>query len=168
MGLSGVSGPSGSSAIIPGSISVQNPNGIAISNVSLLGTPNIQLSPILTCDPRKGLGSHQYINPSCFSAPTQVGQNGPTVLPALYGPAYFNWDMGLFKSFKITENKSVQFRVNGYNWLNHPLWSFNGSNLSLGFSQDAALNMSLSNPNFGTATGKQGHRIIELAVKFYF
>jgi hypothetical protein len=136
-----------------------------ISNVSLLGTPNIQLNPILTCDPRSGLGSHQYINPSCFSRPTQIGQNGPTMLPAIYGPAYFNWDLGIFKSFKITESKTLQFRIDGYNFMNHPLWSFNGGNLGLSFN---ATTGELNNANFGTTTDKQGRRIIQMAIKFYF
>jgi len=148
-------------AAIPGT-------NFAISNVSILGTPDIQLNPVLTCDPRSGLKAHQYINASCFAAPTQVGQNGPIVLPAIYGPAYFNWDMGLFKNFNITEHKSVQFRVNGYNWLNHPLWSFNGNNLNLSFNQDTNGNISQSNSTFGTTPSKQGHRIVEFAVKFFF
>ena len=58
-----------------------------ISNVSLLGTNDIQLNPILTCNPASGLGPNQYINPSCFPFPTAIGQNGPSVLPAIYGPA---------------------------------------------------------------------------------
>ena len=80
----------------------------------------------------------------------------------------FNWDMGLFKNFAITESQKLQFRFNGYNWLNHPLWSFNGNNLNLSFAQDAAGDITQTNSTFGTATKKQGHRIIELAVKFYF
>ena len=152
-------------AIIPGSVSAQNPTGIAISNVSILGTPDIQLNPVLTCDPKSGLKAHQYINGNCFAAPSQVGQNGPTVLPAIYGPAYFNWDMGLFKSFKITESKSVQLRFNGYNWLNHPLWSFNGSNLNLSFDPNT---LKQNNSTFGITQNTQGHRIIEMAVKFFF
>ena len=155
-------------AIIPGSISALNPKGIAISNVSLLGTPNIQLNPIMTCSPTSNLGPHQWINGNCFAAPTQVGQNGNTVLPPIYGPAFFSWDMGLFKNFAITEHKSLQFRVNGYNWLNHPLWSFNGNNLNLSYTQNAAGDLTQSNSTFGTAVNKQGHRIVELAVKFYF
>jgi len=155
-------------AIIPGSISAQNPKGIAISNVSLLGTPDIQLNPILTCSPTSNLGPHQWINGNCFAPPTQVGQNGGTILPPIYGPAFFNWDMGLFKNFAITEHKTLQFRVNGYNWLNHPLWSFNGNNLSLSYTQNAAGQLTQSNSTFGEAVNKQGHRIIELAVKFYF
>ena len=136
-----------------------------VSNVSLLGTPNIQLNPILTCDPAANLGPNQFINPNCFSFPTQIGQNGPTVLPAIYGPAYFNWDLGLFKNFQITESKRLQFRINAYNFLNHPLWSFNGSHLSLGFDGTTG---KLNTPDFGTVTDKQGRRIIQLAVKFFF
>ena len=94
-----------------------------ISNVSLLGTNDIRLSPILTCDPKSGLGHNQYVNPNCFAMPNQIGQNGPTILPAIYGPGFFNWDMGLFKNFQFSENRKLQIRFNGYNFLNHPLWS---------------------------------------------
>lgn len=145
-------------AVIPGT-------NFAVSNVSLLGTPDIQLNPLVTCNPRSGLKAHQYINPNCFAVPTQIGQNGPIVLPAIYGPGYFNWDMGLFKSFNITEHKSVQFRVNGYNWLNHPLWSFNGNNLNLSFDKST---LQQDNSTFGITPSKQGHRIVEFAVKFFF
>jgi Carboxypeptidase regulatory-like domain len=137
----------------------------AISNVSILGTPDIQLNPMLTCDPRKGLGPHQFVNGNCFAVPTTIGQNGPTILPAIYGPAFFNWDMGVFKNFAITEHKTLQFRVSGYNWLNHPLWSFNGNNLNLSFDPTT---LQQNNSTFGITPQKQGHRIVELAVKFYF
>jgi Carboxypeptidase regulatory-like domain len=156
-------------AIFPGSVSTLNPDGIAYNNVSLLGTPDIQLNPILTCNPTSNLGPHQWINGNCFSAPTTIGQNGPTTLPAIYGPAFFSSDLALFKSFKITESKNLQFRVSAYNFLNHPLWSFNGNNLGLSYTQDATTGaLTQSNSTFGEATNKQGHRIVELALKFYF
>jgi hypothetical protein len=147
------------SATIPGTT-------FDISNVSILGTPNIQLNPLQTCNPRANLGPHEFVNGNCFAMPTAVGENGPTVMPPIYGPAYFDSDLGLFKTFKITESKSLQFRVDGYNFLNHPLWSFpSGQNLGLSF--DASTGKS-NNPDFGVAPVKQGHRIIELAVKFFF
>jgi hypothetical protein len=136
-----------------------------ISNASLLGTRDIQLNPILTCNPTSGLGTNQYINSNCFAMPTSVGQNGPTVLPAIYGPAFFNWDMGLFKNFQIKESKKLQLRFNGYNYLNHPLWSFNGSNLNLTFDPNTG---KVNSPLFGTVTQKQGHRVIQTAIKFFF
>jgi hypothetical protein len=117
-----------------------------------------------------GLTSHQYVNGSCFEAPTTVGKNGPIMLPVAYGPTFFTWDMSLFKNFNISESKKLQFRVSAYNWLNHPLYSFpSGSNLTLQFQQDPVTQqITQVNNNFGYATQKQGARIIELAVKFYF
>jgi len=165
-----VGGGASGAAILPGSnIGANALTGIPINNQSILGTNAVALNPIVTCNPNSGLASHQYINGSCFSAPTVVGQNGPTLLPVSYGPAFFNWDMGLFKNFNITETKKLQFRVEMYNWLNHPLYSFNGSNLNLNFVQDPVTQQfTQSNANFGITTEKQGNRIIELAVKFYF
>ena len=142
-----------------------------ISQQSLLGTTDIQLSPIVTCDPRKGLGPNQYINPNCYSFPTQIGQNGPIMGPVLYGPAFFNSDLGMFKNFNFSESKKLQLRFNAYNFLNHPLWSFNGNNLSLGFDPNTGkVNSYMVNgvSQFGTVTEKQGHRVIQVAIKFYF
>ena len=160
-----------SAAIIPGSVDANHPKGIAINNQSILGTNAAQLSPLVTCNPSSGLGSHQFVNGSCFAPPTVVGQNGPTLLPVSYGPAYFNSDLAIFKNFKISESKSVQFRAQAYNFLNHPLYSFPDSgNLTLRFQQDPANGYAFTqaNSNFGTTTAKQGARIVEFAVKFFF
>lgn len=160
-------------AILPGTQNVVNPsgnNGIAIGNQSILGTNAIQLNPILTCDPTKNLKAHQYINGSCFAVPTQVGVNGPTLLPAIYGPSYFNSDLGIFKNFPIHESMKLQFRIQAYNFLNHPLWSFpNSNNLTLQFTQATPGGpITQTNSNFGVTAFKQGNRVVELAVKFYF
>ena len=156
-------------AIIPGSISTANPNGIPINNQSILGTNAVQLNPIVTCNPLSGLGPHQYINGNCFAAPTTVGQNGPTLLPVAYGPKYFDSDLAVFKNFSVTESKKLQFRVQAYNFLNHPLYSFNGSNLNLNFVQDPVTQqLTQTSSNFGKVTQKQGARVMEFAVKFFF
>jgi len=154
---------SGGESNCPGGVG--SPTCFQIGNTALLGTNAIQLNPILTCNPASNLGPHQYINPNCFAMPTSIGQMGPSVLPAVYGPWFFNSDLGLFKNFNFTEQKKLQLRFNAYNFLNHPLWSFNGSNLSVGFNpQTGAVNT----PDFGTVTTKQGARIVQLAVKFLF
>jgi hypothetical protein len=137
-----------------------------VSSTSLLGTPNVALRPLITCDPAANLGPHQYLNQNCFSFPKEIGQNGPTTLPVIYGPAFFNADLGLFKNFDIRESRKLQFRFNGYNFLNHPLWSFPGTaNLTLGFNGTTG---QLNTPLFGYATQKQGRRVVQLAVKFIF
>jgi hypothetical protein len=144
--------------------------GFNISNLSILGTPSIQLNPYITCNPGAGLGEHQYINGNCYLLPNQVGRNGPLVTPPLYGPWYMNFDLGLFKNFQFSESRKLQLRLNGYNFLNHPLYSFPQqlNNLTLNFA-DSGPNQGLNqNPNFGIATVKQGHRIVQLALKFFF
>ena len=137
-----------------------------VSSTSLLGTPNITLMPVLTCDPTKNLAAHEYLNQSCYSFPTQVAQNGPTIQPVVYGPGYWNADLGIFKNFSIKERQKLQFRVDGYDFLNHPLWSFpNNQNLSLGFN---GTNGQLNTPLFGYTTTKQGRRLVQLQVKYTF
>jgi hypothetical protein len=137
-----------------------------VSSASLFGTPNILLTPILTCDPTENLAPQQFINASCFSFPRNPGERGATILPAIYGPAFFNSDLGLFKTFSISEGKRLQFRANAYNFLNHPLWSFPANqNLTLGFNGTTG---QLNTPLFGTTTTKQGRRIIQFAATFSF
>jgi hypothetical protein len=137
-----------------------------VSSTSLLGTPDVTIRPLVTCEPTANLAENQYINGACFAIPTQIGQNGPTTLPVVYGPAFFNADLGLFKNFNIAEGKKLQFRFNGYNFLNHPLWSFPGTqNLTLGFNGTTG---QLNAPLFGYTTEKEGRRTIQLAVKFIF
>jgi hypothetical protein len=160
-------------AILPGTQNIVNPgaaNGIPINNQSILGTSSIQLNPMVTCNPKANLAPHQFVNGSCFAAPTVVGQNGPTVLPALYGPAYFNSDLGIFKNFQTSEGTRLQIRAQAQNFLNHPLYSFpNTNNLTLNFFQSTPGGpLTLNNPNFGIAQFKTGHRIVEMVAKFYF
>jgi hypothetical protein len=161
-------------AIIPGSISAANPKGIAINAQSIYGTPDIganKLIPVLTCNPKSNLAPHQYVNGSCFALPTTPGQAAPSVLPAIYGPAYFGSDLGIFKNFKVgqREGSQLQFRVQASNFLNHPLWSYpNTNNLTLSYTQNSAGAVTQSNANFGVAQYKQGNRIVQFQAKYYF
>lgn len=160
-------------AILPGTQGIVNANGtngIPVNNQSVLGTSNVQLNPIITCNPKANLAPHQYINGNCFAVPTTIGQNGPTVLPAFYGPAYFNSDLGVFKNFQISERKRLQIRVQAQNFLNHPLYSFpNRNNLTLNFVQASpGSSIAQHNSRFGYTDYKQGMRTVEMTAKFYF
>jgi hypothetical protein len=134
------------------------------TNIAVTGTPDVAISPILTCDPRSNLGPNQYLNPSCFALP-KPGQNGPILLPEAFGPMFFNADMSLFKNFNFTEKRKLQIRVEGFNFLNHPIYSFGfDNNLNLAFNSAGQETNSL----FGTTTTKAGHRIMQFVAKFYF
>jgi hypothetical protein len=161
---------SSAGAIIPGSISTTNPNGIAINNQSILGTSSETLNPLVTCNPTGHSGAHNFVNGNCFAVPTVVGQNGPTLIPVSYGPAFFDSDLSIFKNFQIRESMKLQVRAMAYNFLNHPLYSFpSGSPLTLQFVQDpVSETFTQANSNFGTTTQKQGARVIEFGAKFYF
>ena len=45
--------------------------GTTVSSNLWLGTPDIRLQPIVTCDPTKGLGKNQFINGACFAVPSR-------------------------------------------------------------------------------------------------
>jgi hypothetical protein len=142
-------------------------NGQTISSNTVFGTPSITVRPLLTCDPSGDGGGQRYIKSECFGLPTQPGQSGPTILPQVTGPAYFNSDLGLYKNFQISESKRLQFRFNAFNFLNHPLWSFisGAPNSKLVYNPNTN---SFNNPVFGVATEKQGRRLVMLTAKFFF
>jgi len=81
------------------------------------------------------------------------------------GPGFWNSDVSLFKNFTwgSSENKKLQFRISGYNFLNHPNRTFisNDSGLNLTFNSSG-----VRNPNFGYATNTVGHRILQGMIRF--
>src|SRR5262249_21811721 len=105
-----------------------------LNNSNFLGTNAVTLMPRLTCDPRSGLRSGQYFNPNCF-APPFGGVNGPYVWPYIKGPAFFNSDLAVYKTFQIKESKKVELRFSAFNFLNHPLPTFGA-----GGNADVSLN----------------------------
>ncbi|PYU77645.1 MAG: hypothetical protein DMG50_30185 [Acidobacteria bacterium] len=153
-------------------LTVQNAYSSSISTYSINGTDQIEVMPMLTCDPRKNLGKNQFLNGSCFAIPTVPGQNGPTVLPEFFGPWFWTSDLSLFKNFQMNERKKFQFRFSAYNFMNHPLWSFSGigvgsSDLNLNFGPSGT-GQTQTNSGFGVTPIKIGNRIIQLSLKFYF
>jgi hypothetical protein len=152
------------------------------NNKRILGTDSENLVPALTCDPSSGLQSGQYFNPNCFSGP-QVGQNGNIVWPYIKGPAYSNADLALYKNFQITERQKIQFRVNAFNFLNHPLPQFGlakDTTLTMRSVQDAATGRytytrqptvdikGIDDMFTGKPYGKIGRRVMEFSIKYEF
>ena len=148
-------------------------DGPDMSNRNVLGTPDEQAVPTMVCDPRGGLQKGQYFNANCFQAPqAETVANAPNLgtyrLPYIHGPRYESDDIGLYKSFKIGQTKSVQFRAQAFNFANHPLYSFveYDPGLYLAFSNYGTL--PTNSDSAGFAKTKLGSRTIQLALKFYF
>lgn len=140
------------------------------------GTPDVPIVPLMVCDPRKNLGSQQIFNAACFQAPSH-GENGTYRIPYIHGPMFTNSDLSIFKNFKISESKNLQFRAEAFNFLNHPLWGFlNYSPFQGNMGSDAALQLAVSDfgalpvnaDTAGIMTNKFGHRTMQLALKFTF
>jgi len=146
-------------------------NSVAVTNTNLLGTPDILLMPLLTCDPRKGNAKGYYLNANCFSLPAGNGVNGTTKMPYLPGPMYWKSDLTVMKRFSIGEHQVAEFRLAGFNFLNHALLSFapGDTNLSLNnFSYGPNGEQINNNANFGRAMWHFGQRILEVGAKYSF
>lgn len=151
------------------------PNGScpSFSNQNYLGTNSVTLTPRLICDPRSGLSSGQYFNPSCFAPPTG-GANGDVIWPYIKGPAFFNSDLAIYKTFKIKEAQKIEFRFSTFNFLNHPLPELGrGGNqdLQLNFVNPNGTGLAQTNQNAltnGKALFMTGRRVVELTLKYNF
>ena len=144
---------------------IQNgPNG-----VYSVGTPDVTVAPVVTCDPSIGLQKHQFANPNCFAYPQQGAGIGSTRMPGLHGPMYWNSDLAAEKSFAITEHQNLKLRFTAKDFLNHDLLSFNSGDPNLTLSFDNTASHTLTNAStFGYATTNFGHRILELSAKYEF
>jgi len=147
-----------------------------VDNITFLGTPDVQLQPLLTCNPAAHTVANQFVNGSCFQLP-QIGQNGGFNYPYLHGPAFFNSDLTVVRNVPFKNGRNLQLRFAAFNFLNHPLTTFSTS-----FPQMIQLNLSnlaangytanpataTPAPGFGVSTIKEGRRVVEIAAKFTF
>lgn len=77
-----------------------------------------------------GVGRGQsYFDPDAFAA-VREARFGNTGHNILRGPGVFNWDFGVFRSFKIGERFQLQFRGEAFNFTNTPHFNNPGGNVS--------------------------------------
>jgi len=155
--------------------------GIPVGAAEWLGSSDYTLQPVVTCDPRANLKKDQYVNGNCFGL-SPLGTQGWWNLPDVHGPAFFKADLTATKGFTIREGQNVQFRFSAFNFLNHPLTSFNNNNLgSLSLAagdcitckyttpSQALQNATITNANtFGSTAFRNGVRIVELGFRYNF
>src|SRR5712671_4713486 len=99
-----------------------------------------------------------------FTQPAAGTFNTQRVRNLIYQPGFENWNLGLFKSFPITESKGLQFRAEAYNVWNHPNWC--GSSGCSG-TTNVGLNPT-SSSNFGKVLTKGSERNLQLSLRLYF
>jgi hypothetical protein len=97
-----------------------------------------------------------YFNPNAFSeVPVGANRFGNMPRNAIYGPGDQQWDLAIFKNVNLAGSHRVQFRVEMFNFINHP-------NLS-------GPNTDTRNANFGRIITKSNdRRDIQLALRYEF
>ncbi|MBZ5659270.1 MAG: carboxypeptidase regulatory-like domain-containing protein [Acidobacteriia bacterium] len=127
-------------------------NGV---NNQLLDTPQMAAGPLrINTNPRNG---QPVFNTSLFSVES-LGQLGNTPRRFFHGPGIENFDMQISKTLRLTENRSLDFRVQAFNVFNHA--QFYGPAAVNGQVNDTA--------NFGHVVSAAAPRLIQLAAKFHF
>ena len=127
------------------------PNGV---NNHSLDLPDITAGPLsLNHNPRNGL---EYFNTSLFRD-NALGTTGNTSRRFFYGPGMFNFDLALLKSFRLSESKSLQFRLETFNTFNHSQ-----------FFGPAAVNGDRDSNLFGQVVKAAPPRLMQVALKYMF
>jgi len=101
---------------------------------------------------------------SIFVVPANGTFNHARVRDLIYQPGFQNWNLGLFKSFPIDEQRGFQFRAEAFNFINHPNW---------GGGSGGGVNFDPTSSNFGKVTTKGGgvgggERNLQLSLRAYF
>jgi hypothetical protein len=127
------------------------PNGINNYGVD---EPQFTPGPLdLNSNPRNG---KSYFNTSLFSL-QPLGTPGNARRRFFYAPGLDNYDMALMKSVPLTESKSLQFRMEGFNVFNHAQ-----------FFGPTAVNGNMNSSTFGQVVGAGSPRLLQAAVKLIF
>lgn len=120
--------------------------------VDLVGDPQAGASRKFST----GSDDNFMFNPEAFAqVPTSERRFGTSGRNILRNPGDQQWDIAFFKNFALTGVHRMQFRVEIFNFPNHP-------NLS-------GPNTDITNPNFGRSITKDGNRRdIQLALRYIF
>jgi len=132
------------------------------------GTGNgLDSRSVLVADPHAAAPAGQWFNVNAVKAPLpglSVNGIGNASKAPIYGPGLNNWDLSLFKNFRLGANdqRRLQFRFECYNAFNHT--QYNAIDTGARFDQ----NNNQTNTNYGYFTGAALARRLVLALKLYF
>ena len=107
----------------------------------------------LNHNPRNG---QPYFDASQFTE-NGLGTPGTARRRFFHGPGMDNYDMALLKNVHLTESKSVQFRVEGFNIFNHAQ-----------FFGPQSVNGNIGSSTFGQVVSANPPRLVQLGAKFFF
>ena len=109
--------------------------------------------------------TNRYFNTAAFSV-TQDGLFGNVGRNTLTVPGIVSWDFITMKSFKMpfAESHNLQFRLEAFNFPNHPNWASPDTGITSG-GVDPATGVGR---NFGRISGTRGMRNLQLGLRYTF
>jgi len=159
----------------PSSIRISSNSGTAWSGsptdsarVLIAGTGNV-VNVTTPFAHTNGLNGFIFAPPLQGTLATGPGQSIPGDAPRTYfrGPAFYNWDMSLFKQIPLpNERLKLQFRLEAYNVFNQTQFTTVDTNAQ--FQVDSAGNVAQYNPTFGRYTNAALKRRLQLALRLTF
>ena len=118
------------------------------------------------CNPTGGFQKSiaEWFNTSCFAQPL-AGQFGDSGRNILRGPGINNFDIGLDKTFKLTERVGFQFRVEAFNIFNHSQFGFDPFTAT---GITAPVGNNPNNGGYGQVIAARPGRILQFGGKLSF
>ena len=107
----------------------------------------------LNSNPRNG---QPYFNTAAFTE-NALGTPGTAKRRFFYGPGMDNYDLALLKNVRLTEAKSLQFRLEAFNAFNHAQ-----------FFGPQAVDGNIDSSTFGNVISATSPRLVQLGFKFLF
>jgi Carboxypeptidase regulatory-like domain len=99
-----------------------------------------------------------YFNPNAFSLEA-IGTLGNEGRNNFHGPGINNTDLALTKELRLSENRSIELRLESFNTFNHTQFEFSSRIASF---QD------INSSTFGRVLTAAPGRVVQLGAKFYF
>ena len=130
------------------------------SFADVVGNPHTVSGPLYSSDPT--IKGPLLFNPAAFAETTGLTQ-GNSGRNFLYNPGRWNFDMAMYKNFKLNERFNLEFRTEAFNVFNHTQWVA-GSVANGGGVQ----NTLGSGDQFLRPTGAHDPRIMQFALKLGF
>lgn len=143
------------------------PSPVTNNLPSFLGGTSMR--PNITCDPTNRDARpnpiQDYFNAACVSIPPATAPFGNAGRNIARSDAYFNFDFGLQKQFRIpiNEDTKLEFRAEFFNLFNKTNFQAANSN-----ANNIDIRNGVNVGNFGRITSTFPARQVQLALKFYF
>lgn len=137
------------SAGVPLAITQSTTNGLGVGSArpDKIGDPTTGRSTLSS-------GARQWVNPAAYQVADGHFGNSPIRDAHLRGPAFTDFDLGLYRSFPIYERLALQFRAQAFNVPNHTRLGFPTSDVA--------------SASFGQITSSYDPRVIQLSMHLQF